>query len=373
MSCSTYDLPEDVINQDGKGRPRETGEASTSPSVNPFVQDDETGAFTDSHWDDYVTHFEELNLPLVFDPKPIVNFALICFQTNLYAKQKNSAQWRELTVQELKAFLGMIILMGIHQLPEAASYWSSDPYLNVNAVSNVMTLARYKKIIENGHCNDNSFQPATNYPGYDKLYKIRPLISALNKSCLKVYHPSTSLAVDESMVAFKGSTRLKQYVPMKPVKRGYKIWCLADANTGFISNFDVYTGKSATSRGEFKDCQMCERVVLELCKTFFNSNKLRKWGFYSCGTVRGNRKGLPPFLASKLPSLNRGEFTSAVKSGVAAVKWQDSKAVCLLSTAHNPKDVTKRKPAVISNEASKADDKWIFIKNDEGPITCFLF
>ncbi|XP_049774068.1 piggyBac transposable element-derived protein 4-like [Schistocerca cancellata] len=197
----------------------------------------------------------------------------ICFQTNLYAKLKNSAQWRELTVQELKAFLGMIIVMGIHQLPEAAIYWSSDPYLNVNAVSNVMTLARYKKIMENLHCNDNLFQPATNDPGYDKLYKIRPLISALNKNCLKVYHPSTSLAVDESVVAFKGRTSLKQYMPMKPVKRGYKIWCLADVNTGFISNFDVYTGKSAASRGEFKDCQMCERVVLELCKPFFNSNR----------------------------------------------------------------------------------------------------
>ncbi|XP_047004819.1 piggyBac transposable element-derived protein 4-like [Schistocerca americana] len=251
--------------------------------------------------------------------------------------------------------------MGIHQLPEAASYWSSDPYVNVNAVSNVMTLGCYKKIIENLHCNDNLFQPATNDPGYDKLYKIRPLISALNKNCLKVYHPSTSLAVDESMVAFKGRTSLKQYMLMKPAKRGYKIWCLADANTGFISNFDVYTGKSVASRQEFKDCQMCEKVVLELCKPFFNSNRnaifdnffstfrlmkeLRKRGLYSCGTVRGNRKGLPPFLASKSPSLNHGEFTFAVKSGVAAVKWHDSKAVCLISTAHNPKDVVfiKRK------------------------------
>ncbi|XP_049782654.1 piggyBac transposable element-derived protein 4-like [Schistocerca cancellata] len=318
--------------------------------------------FTDSHWDDDVTHTEELNLPSVFDPKPSVNFALadnelvyfeklfddsmiqqICFQTNFYAKQKNCAQWRELTVQELKVFLGMII----HQLPEAASCWSSDPYLNVNAVSNVMTLAHYKKIIENLQCNDNLFQPAANDPGYDKLYKIRPLISALNKNCSKVYHPSTSLAVDESVVAFKGRTSLKQYMPMKPVKRGYKIWCLADANTGFISNFDVYTGKSAASRGEFKDCQMCERVVLELCKPFFNSNRtvvfdhffstfrlmkeLRKRGPYSCGTVRGYRKGLPPCFASKLRSLNHGEFTFAVKSGVAAVKWQNSKAVCLSS------------------------------------------
>lgn len=164
--------------------------------------------------------------------------------------------------------------MGIHQLSEAASYWSSDPYLNVNAISNVMPLTCYKKIIENLHCNNNLFQPAKNDPNYDKLYKIRPLILALNKNCLKVYQPSTSLAVDESMVAFKGRTSLKQYMPMKPIKRGYKIRCLADSHTGFISNFEVYTGKSDASEGEFKDCQMCERVVLELSKCFSNSNRI---------------------------------------------------------------------------------------------------
>ncbi|XP_046983341.1 ankyrin-3-like [Schistocerca americana] len=41
MSCSTYDLPEDLINQVDKGRPRETGEASTS-SVNAI---DDPGDF----------------------------------------------------------------------------------------------------------------------------------------------------------------------------------------------------------------------------------------------------------------------------------------------------------------------------------------
>ncbi|XP_046993874.1 piggyBac transposable element-derived protein 4-like [Schistocerca americana] len=219
----THNYKEQIVNNDVQLDSLIDGNISVaSESGVNFEQDDETGEFTDSHWDDDVTDFEELNLPSVLDPKPTVNFALadnelvyfeklfddlmiqhICFQTNLYCKQKNSAQWRELTVQELKAFLGIIIVMGIHQLPEAASYWSSDPYLNVNAVSNIMTLAHYKKIIENLHCNDNLFQLATNDPGYDKLYKIRPLISAQNKNCLKVYHPSTSLAVDESMVAFK--------------------------------------------------------------------------------------------------------------------------------------------------------------------------
>ena len=30
---------------------------------------------------------------------------------------------------------------------------------------------------------------------------------------------------------------------MKPVKRGIKVWALADAANAFIANFQVYTGK----------------------------------------------------------------------------------------------------------------------------------
>lgn len=35
---------------------------------------------------------------------------------------------------------------------------------------------------------------------------------------------------------------MKQYLPMKPVKRGYKVWILAD-KSGYCLKIDVYTGK----------------------------------------------------------------------------------------------------------------------------------
>ncbi|KOB67018.1 Fanconi anemia, complementation group D2 [Operophtera brumata] len=38
-NCSTYDIPDDVVNQVGKGRPKETGEASTSSSVAIIIED----------------------------------------------------------------------------------------------------------------------------------------------------------------------------------------------------------------------------------------------------------------------------------------------------------------------------------------------
>ena len=45
------------------------------------------------------------------------------------------------------------------------------------------------------------------------------------------------------MIPFKGRSSLKQYMPQKPVKRGIKVWALADAANGYMANFQVYTGR----------------------------------------------------------------------------------------------------------------------------------
>jgi hypothetical protein len=55
----------------------------------------------------------------------------------------------------MKAFIGCLILMGIHQLPALSNFWSSDPLLKVHAIADVMTSKRFKKSVENIHCNNN--------------------------------------------------------------------------------------------------------------------------------------------------------------------------------------------------------------------------
>ena len=55
------------------------------------------------------------------------------------------------------------------------------------------------------------------------------------------------MSVDEAMILFKGRSSLKQYMPKKPVRRGKKVWALADASNGYIANFQVYTGKQGDS------------------------------------------------------------------------------------------------------------------------------
>ena len=64
------------------------------------------------------------------------------------------------------------------------------------------------------------------------------------------------------MVKFKGRSSIKQYQPLKPVKRGFKVWCTADSSNGYVGNFVVYTGKL----GDGPTNDLGYKVVMELCK-----------------------------------------------------------------------------------------------------------
>ena len=77
---------------------------------------------------------------------------------------------------------------------------------------------------------------------------------------------------------------------------------------------------------------------------------LNERSLYTVGTVRGSRKGLPDILQRK-DQMQRGEFMFRTKGCVAAIKWQDNKPVTVLSTYHNPKQVTSVKrncPAAVA-------------------------
>ncbi|XP_043473413.1 piggyBac transposable element-derived protein 4-like [Leptopilina heterotoma] len=289
-------------------------------------------------------------------------------ETNRYAAQKerkssktrrssgSDNDWIDLTAKELKAWIGMNVFMAIHKLPSVDLYWSSDPALRVDVIANVMTRNRFQKITAMLHLNNNNNCFPKGDSRFDKLHKVRPLVEALNRSIKDVYKPSNLAAIDESMISFKGRSSLKQYNPMKPIKRGYKVWCLADSVTGFVSNFEIYTGKSENKNSN----DTLERVVLNLTEGIQNTgtlvafdnfstsvklvSSLHEKGIFSVGTVRANRIGLPDMMKEK-SKMQRGEYVFQRKGAVTAIKWMDAKPVTLLSSAHHPSVVSavKRK------------------------------
>ena len=59
---------------------------------------------------------------------------------------------------------------------------------------------------------------------------------------------------------------MKQYLPKKTVRRGFKVWVLADSTNGYFLDVDVYIGRA--SDGVTTECGLGERVVLQLTEQY---------------------------------------------------------------------------------------------------------
>jgi hypothetical protein len=78
-----------------------------------------------------------------------------------------------------------------------------------------------------------------NHANYDKFYKIRYLFTYLVPKWREIYNPREHMSVDESMI--KG----RQFMKSKPIRWGLKNWVLAESETGYVANTELYVGKSA--------------------------------------------------------------------------------------------------------------------------------
>ncbi|KAF0747291.1 piggyBac transposable element-derived protein 4-like [Aphis craccivora] len=275
-------------------------------------------------------------------------FEKIVDESNLYATQHNANL--NTNVEEIIAFIGILIFMGFHSLPSIRLYWSTDQNFFYERVAKIMPVKIFLKILRYLHLNNNLNMPQRDSPHFDKHYKIRPLISHLQDKYQSIFKPSRHVAVDESMVPFKGRSTMKQYMPNKSIKRGFKIWALADSASGFLLNFDVYTGKKTDGKEEFG---LGENVVLNLCENlkklyycvyfdnFFTSipmiSKLLEYRIFACGIFRTNKKFYPKNLMKKDNKYASGDIKYGQCNDISVMHWKDrgSKPVTLISNIHN--------------------------------------
>ncbi|KAK6173783.1 hypothetical protein SNE40_017183 [Patella caerulea] len=194
----------------------------------------------------------------IFPDKPIYSATRspCCFQINLYIQQQDR-RVSPLTPPELYDFVGINFLMGYHILPSWRDFWQTDFDLAVPFVSFVMPRDRFGQIL-----SDNRAMST------DKLYKVRPLINKLNSNYVKLYNVSKHVSIDESKIRYKGRHSLEQYNPMKPMKRGYKLWMRSDLDDGYTTKFDVYQGKNGNNEVRDDDDNvefgLDEKVAIDL-------------------------------------------------------------------------------------------------------------
>lgn len=159
-----------------------------------------------------------------------------------------------------------MILMGLVHLPSLFDYWSKDPIFHYQMIASRITRTRFLEISKYLHFADNLTLAQSGTPGYDKLGKIRSILEQLTNQFQSTYNLNKEVAIHEAMIKFKGRSTMKQYLPMKPIKRGLKVWVLADSTNGYVSRLEVYTGKdgSRTEHG------LGANVVTTLCDQIKN-------------------------------------------------------------------------------------------------------
>ncbi|CAG5046982.1 unnamed protein product [Parnassius apollo] len=264
--------------------------------------------------------------------------SVIVEQTNLYAAQNKQKNWVDVSVVEIQEFLGILVLMGVHPLPNLDLYWATDPLFCVREIADVMTSKRFKMILRNLHLNDNTKMPQRGEPEFDKLYKIRPLVDFMNTALQNAARNSSSQSIDECMVKFKGRSTLKQYMTNKPVKRGFKIWARCDSNTGYLYEYEIYTGKKDNETefalGASVIKSGCKALVEEKMDNvhvafdnFFSSTELMQslleQNIYSTATVRSNRTNLPKRLKKQAAKKSKPKL----KLSKGQYKWRVNKNV----------------------------------------------
>lgn len=158
-------------------------------------------------------------------------------------------------------------------------------------------------------------------------------MSRVHQNILAIYEPSKNISIDEGMIAYKGQLSFRQYMPAKPTKYGIKVWMAADSDNGYMANFSVYLGSKGN---EGRTNGLSYNVVKSMASPFLHKHRhayfdnfftgigimdyLLAQNTYACGTVRVNKKGLPPCVKKKL---KQGEIVKAQCGHLLFTKWHD--------------------------------------------------
>ncbi|KAG8226269.1 hypothetical protein J437_LFUL004826 [Ladona fulva] len=262
-------------------------------------------------------------------------------ETTRYTTCKKGTPFN-LSVEDLKIFLGILIFSGYHTLPSERDYWSDQEDLGVPLVRDAMSRNTSLEKISVIHFQNNAKVKDNKN---DRSFKIRPLIDMVNANFRKWKILHKNLSVDGMIIRYYGHHPLKQFIRSKPIRFGYNLWALSGEN-GYCYNFSLYCGKESEN---IKNAPLGTRVVNQMLSivddpsshviyfdNFFTSfallDKLRGKGIRATGTIRENRMGKCTLMsAEELEKFPRGynDYKFESNNEIFIVRWKDNKCVAV--------------------------------------------
>ena len=293
-------------------------------------------------------------------------YDLILAETIRYAHQLGDKKFK-LEIGDLKTFIGILIVSSYCKVSRKRMYWQVNSDSHNEAIANAMARDTFHAIERYLHfCNNEHIDHQ------DKFFKIRSIVNLLNKKFLtNTCFNERCFDVDESMVPYFGHHPTKQSIRNKPVRFGFKIFCL-NQPSGYLVNCDPYQGKGS-GHHQFSDFGLSGGTVLYLISTlpvkgyiymdnFFSTiklfNELTRLGYGAIGTFRCNRLESIPRLDKKSSC---GSYTCHSKENgsgdkVTVTQVLDNNIVSIGS------NVIKSEPLKELNRYSKAEKQKVPIQ-----------
>lgn len=176
----------------------------------PFIP--QIHAFYDTNSGSHVESIEDKSDPLSYFllfvdeelAKVVVN------ETNKYASaiyQAKNMNWKDVDINEFFIFLGVMLLTGRHRKNKLRDNWSTDVLMHTPIFSQMMSRNRFQAILSVLHFSENADKEEG-----DSFHKVRHVFQKLAALFQKHFSPFQKLAIDESLVLFKGRLRFKLHI-----------------------------------------------------------------------------------------------------------------------------------------------------------------
>ncbi|CAK6442282.1 unnamed protein product [Pipistrellus nathusii] len=281
-------------------------------------------------------------------------------QTNMYARKfqerfGGDGAWADVTLAEMKAFLGYMISTSISHCESVLSIWSGGFYSN-GGLAGAMSQARFERILKYFHVVAFRSGPAA--PG---LYKVQPFLDALQSGFDAAFRPSQTQVLHEPLIdedpVFIATCTERELRKRK--KRKFSLWVRQCSSTGFIIQIYVHLKEGAGPDGldALKNRpQLHGAVARSLCRNAGGKNyivftgpsitslalfeEFEKQGIYCCGLLSSRKSdctGLPrSMLASPATPPARGQHRIRTKGNMSLICWYNKGHFRFLTNAYSP-------------------------------------
>nr|XP_033791249.1 piggyBac transposable element-derived protein 5 [Geotrypetes seraphini] len=317
-------------------------------------------------------------------------------QTNMYAKKYqerfgNDDAWVDVTLAEMKSFLGYMISTSTHHCESVLSIWSSGFYSN-KSIALIMTQLRFEKILKYFHIVAFRSSQTTH-----SLYKIQPFLDSLQNGFDASFRPSQTQVLHEPLIdedpVFIATCTERELRKRK--KRKFSLWVRQCSSTGFICQIYVHLKEGSGTDGLDalrNKPQLHSMVAKSLCQNLTGKNyiiftgpsitslnlfeEFEKQEVYCCGLLSSRKSdctGLPLSMLNNpdVPQ-SRGQYGIKMKGNMSLICWYNKGHFRFLTNAYSPVQrgvIIKRKsgeiPCPLAVEAFAAHLSYICKYDDK--------